>query len=140
MSDRIVILKDTIPESYPGVVLHDRFGTGYGFGFDTVRKKDLYFQPQVFLQILDSSEKTLFEYRTLTYLLCKKRIEEYGFFEEIYASVLSAIDEFDRKLATKKSVLTLYKRHTPIPTIEQAKKPIRQAYLMLNFNERTSNN
>lgn len=136
-----IVIKNNIPFTHLGVHLSDRYGIGYALSFDVERTNDLYFQPQIFLQILkEGTTEILFEFRTLCIFICSKRIDDIGFYEEIYSYLLLAIDGFNWHLKINKSTLTMHKTYSPIPSFEQAKNPIRQAYSMLNFNNRPSKN
>lgn len=129
------ILRDDLPLSYIGIRYSIRFGTGHAFAIDKGKNPHLYYQSQIFFQILDPVTAAVrFEFRVFYMFKCDKRINDEGFYELIYSFILSAISEFDREIKRHKSTLIINKSYTPIPTLEDMKVPVRAAYVITDLD------
>lgn len=131
------IAKNTLPYHLIGKSFFKRFGISPGF---LVVKKQLYFQPHIFFQCVDTnSEKVLAEFRTVTTFKCDKIFEKLGFYELNYSFIEAAIKDFDREFKKLKSTLTVNERYSPYPSFEECKLAIRKSYMLAGFRLPSNN-
>jgi len=122
-----VVVKNNVPDRLLGVKMADLFGFTPVFISD---QNGLKIQWQFYYCILEAdSLNKLFEYRTASNFIISQRIGDEHFFEVIHDHLLTGLQGFNWHFERNKSYLTMGKSFSPVPDIEQIKKPVIDAWL-----------
>ena len=122
-----VVVKNNVPDRLLGVKMADLFGFTPVFISD---QNGLKIQWQFYYCILEAdSLNKLFEYRTASNFIISQRVGDEHFFEVIHEHLLSGLQGFNWHFERNKSYLTMGKSFSPVPDIEQIKKPVIDAWL-----------
>ncbi|MES1218881.1 MAG: hypothetical protein ABUT20_25470 [Bacteroidota bacterium] len=121
-----VVVKNDIPERFTGTAMADLFGYTPVFIKDNTGLK---IQWQLFYSILEGkSGNKLFEFKTATNFIIPAGIEDEDFFTTAYGHLLASINGFNWHFERNKSFLTMGKRYSPLPLLNEIKPLTRVAY------------
>lgn len=125
------IVINTVPEIHLGVMMYNSFGMR--LNFKKYGEKSI-FQVAVKLDFMRKvDKKKLFEFVTVTNFEIDKQINDNGFYELIFAHMLTAIDDFNRYIKANKSYLTSRKSYPKDISFKNAKEAIRKAWFTQDF-------
>jgi len=125
-----VVVKNNVPDRLLGVKMADLFGFMPLFFSD---HNGLKIQWQFYYYILEAdSLNKLFEYRTASNFIISQRIGDDRFFDVLYDHLLSGIEGFNWHFERNKSYLTMGKSFSPVPDMDQIKKPVIAAWTAFN--------